>query len=161
MTHHQRPREFRDLDGRQLREALSTRRGELDQIQFLLEHVSSQTTERYLGCKHKVARRSQRQNGDRARRCPNRCRGYCKPTPSARRISRKCFRSSDQSLQFRQRAIYDFQHFNVEVPICVGADKHRIKSASVQRRWNRYGLCKIGIPSSTASQSAALTVFTP
>jgi integrase len=28
--------------------------GELDQIQFLLGHVSSQTTERYLGCKQKL-----------------------------------------------------------------------------------------------------------
>ena len=28
--------------------------GELDQIQFLLGHVSSQTTERYLGCKRKL-----------------------------------------------------------------------------------------------------------
>ncbi len=27
--------------------------GELDQIKFLLGHVSIQTTERYLGCKHK------------------------------------------------------------------------------------------------------------
>jgi len=29
---------------------------ELDQIQFLLGHVSSQTTERYLGCKQKLRR---------------------------------------------------------------------------------------------------------
>jgi integrase len=28
--------------------------GELDQIQFLLRHVSIQTTERYLGCKQKL-----------------------------------------------------------------------------------------------------------
>jgi hypothetical protein len=28
--------------------------GELEQIQFLLEHVSVQTTERYLGCKQKL-----------------------------------------------------------------------------------------------------------
>ena len=28
--------------------------GELDQIQFLLVHVSRQTTERYLGCKQKL-----------------------------------------------------------------------------------------------------------
>ena len=28
--------------------------GELDQIQFLLEHVSIQTTERYLGCKQRL-----------------------------------------------------------------------------------------------------------
>jgi integrase len=29
-------------------------RGELDQIQFLLGHVSIQTTEQYLGCKQKL-----------------------------------------------------------------------------------------------------------
>jgi integrase len=28
--------------------------GELDQIQFLLDHVSVQTTERYLGCKQRI-----------------------------------------------------------------------------------------------------------
>jgi integrase len=28
--------------------------GELEQIQFLLRHVSIQTTERYLGCKQKL-----------------------------------------------------------------------------------------------------------
>jgi integrase len=30
--------------------------GELDQIQFLLDHVSVQTTERYLGCKQRIRR---------------------------------------------------------------------------------------------------------
>jgi hypothetical protein len=28
--------------------------GELEQIQFLLRHVSVQTTERYLGCKQRI-----------------------------------------------------------------------------------------------------------
>ena len=41
--------------------------GELDQIQFLLGHVSIQTTERYLGCKQKLRVRRQRHAGDRAR----------------------------------------------------------------------------------------------
>jgi hypothetical protein len=34
--------------------ASATWRGDLDQIQFLLRHVSIQTTERYLGCKQKL-----------------------------------------------------------------------------------------------------------
>jgi len=37
-----------------LRQALSLAGGELDQIQFLLGHVSIQTTEPYLGCKQKL-----------------------------------------------------------------------------------------------------------
>jgi hypothetical protein len=36
--------------------------GELEQIQFLLGHVSVQTTERYLGCKQKTAERGERRN---------------------------------------------------------------------------------------------------
>jgi hypothetical protein len=42
--------------------------GELDQIQFLLGHVSIQTTEHYLGCKQKLrcAVNGQRQHGARA-----------------------------------------------------------------------------------------------
>ena len=32
--------------------------GEVEQIQFLLGHVSVQTTERYLGCKQKIQFRS-------------------------------------------------------------------------------------------------------
>jgi site-specific recombinase XerD len=33
---------------------LPQRRGELEQIQFLLGHVSVQTTEKYLGCKQRL-----------------------------------------------------------------------------------------------------------
>ena len=36
------------------RRSRSVAGGELDQIQFLLGHVSIQTTERYLGCKQKL-----------------------------------------------------------------------------------------------------------
>ena len=36
------------------RHALDLAGGELDQIQFLLGHVSVQTTERYLGCKQRI-----------------------------------------------------------------------------------------------------------
>jgi hypothetical protein len=48
------------MDGSLLFGALPTKRptpaagGELDQIQFLLGHVSVQTTERYLGCKQRI-----------------------------------------------------------------------------------------------------------
>ena len=37
-----------------LRPPAPSGRGELEQIQFLLGHMSVQTTERYLGCKQKL-----------------------------------------------------------------------------------------------------------
>jgi integrase len=40
-------------------------RGELDQIQFLLGHVSIETTERYLGCKQKTPDCRERPIGNR------------------------------------------------------------------------------------------------
>ena len=44
--------------------------GELEQIQFLLGHVSIQTTERYLGCKTAHPIGGERQDRDRAQRTP-------------------------------------------------------------------------------------------
>jgi integrase len=44
------PDDLRRACGRLRRQA----RGELGQIQFLLGHVSVQTTERYLGCKQRL-----------------------------------------------------------------------------------------------------------
>lgn len=50
-----------------LRSAVSRVGGELEQIQFLLGHVSIQSTERHLGCKqHPIG--GQRQNRDRTER---------------------------------------------------------------------------------------------
>lgn len=40
--------------------------GELEQIQFLLGHVSVQTTERYLGCVQRIAAAVKRQDWHRA-----------------------------------------------------------------------------------------------
>jgi len=37
-----------------VRPIVSRSRGELDQIQFLLGHVSVQTTERYIGCRQRL-----------------------------------------------------------------------------------------------------------
>jgi integrase len=45
------PRDLRRTCARLCREAAG---GELDQIQFLLGHVSVQTTEKYLGCKQRL-----------------------------------------------------------------------------------------------------------
>ena len=46
-----------ELGASVIKEVLSRARvdgGEVDQVQFLLGHVSIQTTERYLGCKQKL-----------------------------------------------------------------------------------------------------------
>jgi len=49
--------------------------GELEQIQFLLGHVSVQTTERYLGCKQRI-RSAVKRFGVPCRRQLSRCQ-YC------------------------------------------------------------------------------------
>ena len=46
--------------------------GELEQIQFLLGHVSIQTTEKYLGCKQRIQGAVKRQNRNRATRLSGR-----------------------------------------------------------------------------------------
>ena len=48
--------------------------GELDQIQFLLGHVSVQTTERYLGCKQRIRNAVNDRIGIQPKR-PMRCDG--------------------------------------------------------------------------------------
>ena len=61
------PHDLRRTCARLCREAS----GELDQIQFLLGHVSVQTTEKYLGCKQHLPKRGERPDRHRTLRLRN------------------------------------------------------------------------------------------